>query len=524
MYDENDHEYSGYGLVIDWGEWFEGDYGYLFDEEPIRNAPGDLTVSEDSHFNGNYDVGLVYDGFYCNEWYAGECDGYWDYSYNTTLDISDSEFSSNGERGLDIGGAGDVILDGLTLDNNGWDNISVWEVDGYLSISDTTTTNSYCDGIYLHDIYDISLSDITSTGNGWGDYCTGLLVEDSDYVSIEDSTFNNNMAVGIDLEYIDGDISFDNVKANQNGYYGEDETDDYAFGIYLQEVYGDFTASKVTASGNLGDGLYMEYLYGDATISDSTFNNNDYYGIYYSSESYQSGGVGEGGLTTKSLGGNVYLTNVTVEGNGSDGADLYVNGNLEITCSSFKNNGDYAISAGVYGNATFSGVSTTGEVRVKVGGEFIELAGCVKVGGAAEGSGSGMGYKQGVGDDSQVSFNCDSYLGLQLTLPLGDFVKIPCGSNGSTGDYSASALSLAEGSLPAAPAGTFISAFEFTISDAQYAGSILVSFKLEAGESTEGYQIMFWDGTTWVSVGGAQVGDYFQEWVSQPGIYALVKN
>jgi hypothetical protein len=263
----------------------------------------------------------------------------------------------------------------------------------------------------------------------------------------------------------------------------------------------------VTASGNLGDGLYMEYLYGDATISDSTFNNNDYYGIYYSSESYQSGGVGEGGLTTKSLGGNVYLTNVTVEGNGSDGADLYVNGNLEITCSSFKNNGDYAISAGVYGNATFSGVSTTGEVRVKVGGEFIELAGCVKVGGAGsvdEEEGLGGKIVPVVGGEN-VPLDC-GYSWTALVLPNTDEAHF---GGFCLGDAQLNGVT--ESNLPGVLPDGFSFGDSFTASYLQggtpqqvlpTGGFVQISFVIPAELQGKDLVILFWDATAgkWIEI------------------------
>jgi hypothetical protein len=155
------------------------------------------------------------------------------------------------------------------------------------------------------------------------------------------------------------------------------------------------------------------------------------------------------------------------------------------------------------------------------------LCGLVEAGEVIEGGdgSNGKDYLHGVGDGNPVSYNCNDYNGLQLTLPLGDFVKMPCTSGGSLGSYSGSVLNLVEGSLPAAPAGTFLSAIQVALGAGQSTGSFLVSFKLAEGVgSTEGYSILFWDGAKWVEVSGSQVGGYFQGWTDQPGIYVLVKN
>jgi hypothetical protein len=337
----NEGEYYGYGLIVDWGEYDDN----YFDAVDSINAPGDMTVSG-SFFNGNEEEGLIYNGWYCSEWYYGEfytsCDN-WEYGEDTTVDISDTEMRNNGERGVEVYAAGTSLMDGLTLDANGWDNIGIFDVDD-VTITDTVTTDSYCDGIYTSGNGDITLSGITSTGNGWGDGCTGAYLEDTwGDIDISDSTFNNNSSAGLNIEYTEGNTYIENVTAMGNGFYhGEGEYSD----------------------NSDGTGIYLYDLYGDATITDSTVNKN-YYGVYI-----------------EEIEGNVTLTKVDANGNEENG--LYIEGydgeqNVEIYCSNVKGNGSGIYTDYVY-DVTLSGVTATGngdfDMDLNYDGELIELSGC----------------------------------------------------------------------------------------------------------------------------------------------------
>jgi parallel beta-helix repeat protein len=394
-----------------------------------------------------------------------------DTTVNHSGQFDEDEHSS---RGLDIYKSGNVTLKGITADENKWDNIGVGN-SGDVSISHVKTTNSYCDGMYIYGNNDVSLSHITSTGNGWGDGCTGTyLEENSGKVTISNSSFNHNSIAGVEIENQVGDITISNVNLNNNGVFDGDTNSD-------------------------STGLYTYGTNGTISISNTTANNN-YWGIYLED----------------AASGPILLTNITALGNRYSGLEIQgsllnfslvdpIEGSLpdvNIVCSRFNNNGGGVYMEGV-NNVTLNGVSATGngkyDIEIEADGDVITLSGC-----SVSGEEIGPGGKiVDITGGEQIAVDC-AYAFTQLVMNNGDFAKFAgfC-------DVNASFNHLEKTSLPGALPEGYAYAGGYTESvEGAEAGIIPASgfakLSLVVPEEMKGKSlvVMFWDSGAgkWVEI------------------------
>ncbi len=283
--------------------------------------------------------GLTADG---NENYGASLDA------ETDLILKNATINENDEEGLWAeADKGSMLLENVEANGNGWD---LYSPDGY--------------GMYLHSKDDMTLTNVTSSGNfdfgvnadtdgaltisdsefnenGWGNWWYSWweydgygahLVSALD-MTITQTTFNFNFNEGLYAEAGSGggpspmvlmggggppppppppptigNILLENVSADYNGYPDDSSIygNPYSFGADL------------TTNGTL-------------TIHNSTFDNNGAYGLYGSAKD------------------GISMTYSSASGNGSDGAILETPGDIEVTCSVFNDNGSIGLAAGAYG-------------------------------------------------------------------------------------------------------------------------------------------------------------------------------
>jgi hypothetical protein len=495
-FDDNgdaEDEIGGFGLVVDWGDYFDE---MSFDTEG-ENESGDLTVT-DSTFSNNTEVGLVYDGEYYvtdDGWYNGDSDVSLDgvtansngaeniIIFNADdVDVNDTTVNDSGQtygdgRGLNIDDVDNVTISNLTASGNAWDNIGVGDFDS-VSITDTTTTDSYCDGIYLYDGYDVFMNHVNSNDNGWGDGCTGALLEDIyGDITVNNSEFSGNNYAGFEMSYTDGNHTFENVEMVNNGD-PEDPDSDYGYGLISEYSYGDFDISNSTFDENMTGIALFDAEEGTLTIEDTTMNGNEFTGLVVI-----SGDVGAGFLE-----------------NNPDGPELAVN----ITCSSASNNGAGIVLLGV-GDVKLDGVTYTGndefDLIVDNNGQYVELSGCKGSSGGTPDKPSGKIVD--VTGDQLVPVDCD-YAWTKLIIDNGDYARFEgfCDLNAKFTHIESTSLpgALPEGYTYAGGFGAVIQGLDTTvIPDSGYASLSLVQ---PTGLEGKSLVILYWDAGAgkWIEV------------------------
>ena len=214
------------------------------------------------------------------------------------------------------------------------------------------------------------------------------------------------------------------------------------------------------------------------------------------------GNLGDG-LRVLSL-GNVYVNNVTSDGNGEIGVDV-ISSSTTISCSNIFNNSQVGVVASNY--LTLSGVNFSGNPK-----DYFVLGGIIIV---ESGDCSGGGNKKITNSPSlPVSvintvngeihvLDCVSFRGTELTLPDGDGVYFPC----PIGD-EASLTSLTSDKLPGRLDGdfSFISGLEVEVKPSTE-GTTIVQFTIPEEQKGKTLSILFWNGMEWKELGGAVNGD-----------------
>ena len=403
---------AGSGLIVDWGTWASSFSAYSDIGFPdIVNTPGNLNVSS-STFNNNATYGLVYSGLF------SVADSPPDYIKDTFVVISDSEMSGNySGNGLNLSGAGTIILDNLIVNNNGDNNINLTKSDQVI-ITDITASDGGCSGISIMAIGSANVSNVTTDRNG----CMGVGIFGTlGDISLSNVFTNENVNFGAYLAFIGGSLQGTEITANANGDEGSGS------GFFAASVTGDIILSNVTANDNIGagmiiakdfgfgssqsneietkststtslpgmgnvvltnittnnnsvDGLDVAYVAGNVTGKNIQSNGNGNYGIYISNIYGGINSIQSANFVSPGNGGNVTLTNITASNNGSDG--LYLNnifGKTTITCSNFDNNGGVGIFGEYLNDVSLNGGPYDfffGEDNYQVGGNLNKSSGC----------------------------------------------------------------------------------------------------------------------------------------------------
>lgn len=270
------------------------------------------------------------------------------YTGNGTIFVSYDYSAAEGQIYIDQTAAGLTGLGDLTI-QGGWDfatggmrnNDSTYQS----SLANTwLVINNWQGNVTINNLFiDSSLFDGLSI-NTAGDVAL-------DQVEVDNSSFSG--------AYIQsgGDVTITNSEFKYNGIDGvyDDYSDPVSYTEYYQaspglwvSAAGNVTLNDVAAIENGGDGAM---IFGtDVTIIDSIFEDNGWgfegSGAYWEYEEFEGSGLyeysdevyGGDGLRIDAS-GDVTLEYVEVYGNAGDGADIEADGEINITDSTFSNNG-----------------------------------------------------------------------------------------------------------------------------------------------------------------------------------------
>ena len=220
----------------------------------------------------------------------------------------------------------------------------------------------------------------------------------------------------------------------------------------------------------------------------------------------------------------VSFDHVTANGNGTDndGGGVFISsgGDVNIHCSTFNNNSGVGLDAEIPGGntITLTGVTLNGNTLGATdisGGTLVSNAG-----------GCGSGGKNGSTGSLPIDIipvtgglDCTNYSASEIELPDQDYILLPCPTTGNatlTGQTS----SQLPGKLDVKY--TFVSGFNATVTPT-LDGSMIVSFKIPAGQENANFTILYWDGSKWEDVGGSKTPDgFFQSQTNFTGVFVLV--
>ena len=181
---------------------------------------------------------------------------------------------------------GNITIDGFNVtspDSDGIRLITSGEV-----VIQNVTANSALHGFWLEDSTDVSLSGLTSNGNGHD----GFTIVDSGTVSVSDCAGSNNGEVGFDI-VASGTVTVSGSAGNGNGIDG----------IRL-ETPGVITVTGSTANNNGNEGFFVP-AGGNLAVTNATANDN-----------------GDEGFEIDDVDEDATFDGVTANGNVNDGIDI----------------------------------------------------------------------------------------------------------------------------------------------------------------------------------------------------------
>jgi hypothetical protein len=337
-------------------------------------------------------------------------------NYNGTgdVEVTGGEFDTNGGTGLEINSAGTVTVDGIDASGNtgiGSDGLAIDNTagTGTVTVTNSTLNNNGYDGLSVVSNGNVYLSGLT-VGNATvaGDPTTGgnrfgAFVETSGTgtINVETSTFSNNSGNGLVAVTDSGNITLSAVYAEANGtaatstssgFFGLGCTpQEFNGGIWLRSNTGIVTVQELattrsTILGNHGVGLQID-TGGAITVQNSDVTNNASDGASLSAEGTITvtnstfDGNGDIGLYAVTD-GNISATDVTANSNVFAGAWLEsYGGTISVTGTSntFANNGSYGLK--VFGSSTANLVNITATGNGQSGIYINYLAPCGQAGG-----------------------------------------------------------------------------------------------------------------------------------------------
>lgn len=273
-----------------------------------------------------------------------------------------------------------VTVNNITFDNVGDTALFVETIDADIEISQIVSTDNAGlgnNGIELRVNDTLSLtggsvtvSDVTSTGNGGSGLSITGLVIDVDLVNVNASNNGDN---GIFIEAL-GDVNAENITASGNDVGGMDVTssggsvsvlgtnlfeNNNETGLYI-DANGDVELENITANGNgagaiLGNGAEVYSVTGAVNMSGANvFNNNLNNGLLVES------------------GADASVENVTASQNGDTGAEFNVTGSLSILGTNlFENNSSLGLYIEADGDIDTENITATANgVELYAGGSI----------------------------------------------------------------------------------------------------------------------------------------------------------
>ena len=259
----------------------------------------------------------------------------------------------NGQNGIWVKSSGNTIS-GSTATGNFRDGIII-EFSNSNTISGNTATGNKNDGFYLDCSYDNTISGNTATGNSQKGI--HLIVSGGNTLSDNTATGNKNDGFYLDSSYgntISGNTATGNSQkgihlmgSNDNTLSGNTVTGNSQKGIHLMGS-NDNTLSGNTVTGNSGDGICLDSS-SDSTISGNTANRNSGHGIILESSNHNTI---SGNFATSNSENGIYLMRSLLNTLSSN------------TATGNKNDGFYLDSSSAN---TLSGNTATGNSRFGIG-------------------------------------------------------------------------------------------------------------------------------------------------------------
>jgi hypothetical protein len=276
------------------------------------------------------------------------------------VSLNNVDSSSNSENGVDISTTnGNINITNSTFNNNGG--------------LDTLSNTAYGMGLNVETLSNgnIFVSNVTATGNAEG----GAYFGAPGSVTLANSIFDNNnfftntasgdVFGGSGLEVNSGtSINLSNVSADSNYLFGADLT----AGTTLSIIDSTFSNNDVFTPHGFAEGFGLDATAnGNVSLTNVTANGNYLFGAGITSTTgtfnLQTGNFStnqtDSGLYASSS-GLLTLNMVTASNNGSSGAVLDSNANVEISNSTFNNNSGPIYAAGV--EVTSPGTVTMSDV------------------------------------------------------------------------------------------------------------------------------------------------------------------
>jgi len=352
-------------------------------------------------------------------------------------------------------------------------------------------------GLYAVSKSDINVNGVIATGNGVGEGGGAFFGTDFGDLSITNSVFDENctycdLGFGF-VAFAGGDTTLQSVIADNNG----------------NDPSNGYTGSAIAIGALIFDGS------GEVSVTNSDF-----------SENCSLGDCSGGGIEVLAgTGSLVSFDHVTANENGTvtsggGGALIATGGNIDINCSTFNNNVGVGLEADTPNTSTITltGVTLDGNTTADdiPSGTVVSIPGKCGSGGKKNGPQGGLPI-----DIIPVTggLDCTDYSATEIELPDQDHILLPCPTTGNATLTSQTSSQL-PGKLDAKY--TFVSGFNATVTPT-LDGSMIVSFKIPAGQENANFTILYWDGSKWEDVGGSKTPDgFFQSQTNLTGIFVLV--
>ncbi|MFN8432935.1 MAG: right-handed parallel beta-helix repeat-containing protein [Anaerolineales bacterium] len=464
------------------------------------------------------------------------------------VSIVDSEFSGNTNAyGLDVYTDGSLSLNNVIANSNGLGTfLDTTAGTGLVSVTDSTfgdsaVTGNDWSGLHIESGSTVTLLNVMASYNG----ANGTYIEAQGNIDVTNSTFNENVHFnfpqdpGLYAKSYGGNITLTDVIADGNdfgagvvlntkdngvisvfntawgaGHFNGNGT----FGIQATTEDGDIELINVEGSNNSSKGAYItSYGLGNVSVTDSEFSSNGSYGaVLYSNQGSVFVTDSTFDLNTNSglvavSGTGIELVNVTADGNGGDGVEVYssytwgcrgandtpVNIVVNVDGGTFTNNTGYGIFAkpGPQGDMVFVTPSTFGGNGL---GDYLTDLSDPEICPPQEEEEQDNPNVVPAPSNPPVEQDCVNFTSTILELENGTWVKVGCPYEGFS-----NLDSILEGQLPG-PLGVgvkFLNGIILSLTDADgntilnQDGTVTINLLIPEGSRGRTHSVLFWDET-----------------------------
>ncbi len=250
-------------------------------------------------------------------------------NYSTTaswdVTITNSNFTGNGDAGLNVVSSGTITLQNITANGNGFTSVGG---EGGATLDNRPAVKPR----------DVILLGINTFNDN---HTHGLMIFSDGAIEVHDVTANGHLSTAGTGLYLDNPSASDPrpVSVIGTGHVFDDNT---LAGLTLNS-HGPIYVENLSAVGNDRWGVVLNNAGGSGNIvmdGSNTFFDNSYRGLSAFSN------------------GLIDLSEVSVDFNGADGVVLWTPGTASITCAKIYNSGEYGINAtGLTGSLTLNDVT-----------------------------------------------------------------------------------------------------------------------------------------------------------------------